>query len=82
MTSGVLEFHSRKAIMLGDYRLTTVWTMACIGSGRLCARVEKWCHLGHSIQVRRKTSTYVRIKQFGVQPFTRTLIQSCQVSAK
>jgi hypothetical protein len=56
--------------------------MACIRSGRLCAHVEKWCQLGHSIQVRRKISTYVRIKQFGVQPFTRTLVQNCQVSVK
>lgn len=80
--SACRSFHSRNAVMLGDYRLTTVWTMACIGSSRLCTRLEKWCQLGHSIQVRRKTSTFVRIKQFGVQPFTRTLVQSCQVSVK
>ncbi|XP_069681823.1 all trans-polyprenyl-diphosphate synthase PDSS1 [Periplaneta americana] len=67
--------------MLGDHCLTTVWTMACIGSGRLCARVEKWCQLGHSIQARRKASTCVRIKHFDVQPVTRTLVQSCQSRA-
>ena len=78
----VPEFHSRNAVMLGDFRLTTVWTMACISSGRLCTRVEKLCQLGHNVQARRKMSTYVKIKQFCVQPFTRPLVQSCQVSEK
>ncbi|KAJ9573751.1 hypothetical protein L9F63_008875, partial [Diploptera punctata] len=64
--------------MLGDFRLTTVWAMACISSGRLCARVEKLCQLGHNVQPKRKISSYVKIKQFCVQPLTRPLVQNCQ----
>ncbi|KAK7872189.1 hypothetical protein R5R35_001750 [Gryllus longicercus] len=51
--------------------------MACIGSGRLCARVEKLCLLGQVTQIRRKTN-YARLKQFTTQPSARTFVQSCQ----
>lgn len=56
--------------------------MACLGSGRLCARgVEKLCQIGQKTQVRRKPSAaFVRIKEIGIQPLSRTLVQHCQVS--
>lgn len=70
--------------MLGDHRFIAVCTMACVGSGRLCARgVEKLCQLGQKTQVRRKPSAaFVRIKEIGIQPLTRTLAHNCQVSSK
>lgn len=68
--------------MIGDRRFITVCTMACLGSGRLCARgVEKLCQIGQKTQVRRKPSAaFVRIKEIGIQPLSRTLVQHCQVS--
>ncbi|GLV41305.1 qless [Carabus blaptoides fortunei] len=51
--------------------------MACIGSGRLCARVqEKLCQLGQTAQIKGKAS-YVRNK-IGFQSVTRNLYQQCQ----
>ncbi|CAH0771613.1 unnamed protein product [Bemisia tabaci] len=63
--------------MLSDRKFIIVCTMACIGSGRLCARgVEKLCQLGQTTQVRRKSSAaFVKIKQIGIQPLSRTLLQ-------
>ncbi|XP_025832400.1 decaprenyl-diphosphate synthase subunit 1 isoform X1 [Agrilus planipennis] len=44
---------------------TTVLTMACLGSARLCVRVqEKLCQLGHLSQITRNNSTCVRSKGF------------------
>ncbi|KAE8738980.1 hypothetical protein FOCC_FOCC015525, partial [Frankliniella occidentalis] len=51
--------------------------MACLGSVRLCARVEKLCQIGQNAQVRRKASS-VRLKQFVDQPLTRSALKSCQ----
>lgn len=52
--------------------------MACIGSGRLCARVqEKLCQLGQTAQIKGKAPSYLRNK-FGFQPATRNLYQQCQ----
>jgi decaprenyl-diphosphate synthase subunit 1 len=63
---------------IGDYRLTTVLTMASIGSGRLCARVqEKLCQWGQSTQFRREASSCVRTK-FGLQTSLRKVPQERQ----
>ncbi|XP_046410678.1 all trans-polyprenyl-diphosphate synthase PDSS1 isoform X1 [Neodiprion pinetum] len=56
--------------------------MACIGSGRLCARVEKLCQFGHFTQVRRKVSTAcVRFRQ-DIPQSGSTLVQHCQNGAR
>lgn len=69
--------------MLSDRKFIIVCTMACIGSGRLCARgVEKLCQLGQTTQVRRKSSAaFVKIKQIGIQPLSRTLLQKVSQSS-
>ncbi|XP_063218090.1 all trans-polyprenyl-diphosphate synthase PDSS1 [Bacillus rossius redtenbacheri] len=67
--------------MFGDRRLTTVWTMACIGSGRLCARVEKLCQLGHNLQARRKAS-FVKFKELNLHQNARILPESCQAGRR
>ncbi|XP_011694039.1 PREDICTED: decaprenyl-diphosphate synthase subunit 1 [Wasmannia auropunctata] len=54
--------------------------MACIGSSRLCARVERLCQFGHFAQLRRKVSTTTCVKSRPVIP-ARTdgaLLQHCQ----
>lgn len=63
---------------VSNHRLTIVLTMACLGSSRLCVRVqEKLCHLRQSPQVRRKTYACARFK-FGISP-PRTLLRDTQV---
>ncbi|RLU21586.1 hypothetical protein DMN91_005959 [Ooceraea biroi] len=53
--------------------------MACIGSGRLCAHVEKLCQFGHFTQLRRKVSTTTCVKSRPVISRTSgTLLQRCQ----
>lgn len=42
--------------------LTIVPAMACIGSSRLCAHVERLCQFGHFAQLRRKVSTTTCVK--------------------
>lgn len=53
--------------------------MACLGSVRLCARVEKLCQIGQNAQVRRKASS-VKLKQFVDLPLTRSAVKSCQTA--
>ncbi|KAK0173162.1 hypothetical protein PV328_006401 [Microctonus aethiopoides] len=59
--------------------LTPVFAMACIGSSRLCARVEKLCQQsGHFvILTRRITSSRVKFHQ-EVQNPVNTLVQQCR----
>ena len=55
--------------------------MACLSSGRLCIRgFEKLCFLSQNSQLKRKSAAYVRVKEIGIQPIARTLVQNCQVS--
>ncbi|XP_071629765.1 all trans-polyprenyl-diphosphate synthase PDSS1 [Temnothorax longispinosus] len=54
--------------------------MACIGSSRLCARVERLCQYGHFAQLRRRVSTTACVKS---RPATTratggALLQPCQ----
>lgn len=59
---------------------TIVFAMACIGSSRLCVRVERLCQFGHFAQLRRKVSTMTCVKSRPV--ISRTgdaLLQHCQV---
>lgn len=66
-------------LAVGDHRVTIVLAMACIGSSRLCARVqEKLCQWGQLPQFRRRASSCVRTK-FGFQPLVRNLVQDTQV---
>lgn len=59
-------------------RAKAVLTMACFGSGRLCARVQsKLCQWGQS-QVRRNKATYVSDK-FGFKPLLRNILHETQV---
>ncbi|XP_012283253.1 decaprenyl-diphosphate synthase subunit 1 isoform X1 [Orussus abietinus] len=52
--------------------------MACIGSGRLCARMEKLCQFGHFGQFRRKVSTSsVKLRRDVQQP-SAVFVQRCQ----
>ncbi|XP_036143306.1 decaprenyl-diphosphate synthase subunit 1 [Monomorium pharaonis] len=58
--------------------------MACIGSSRLCARVERLCQFGHFAQLRRRVSTTACVKSRPV--ITRmtgdtSLLQHCQNKA-
>lgn len=54
--------------------------MACIGSSRLCAHVEKLCQFGHFTQLRRKVSTTTCAKSRPVLSRTSgALLQRCQV---
>ncbi|KAG5312130.1 DPS1 synthase, partial [Acromyrmex insinuator] len=46
--------------------LTIVLAMACIGSSRLCAHVERLCQFGHFAQLRRKVSTTTCVKSRSV----------------
>jgi len=64
--------------------LTIVLAMACIGSSRLCARVERLCQFGHFAQLRRKVSTTTCVKSRPVIS-ARTagaLLQHCQVRCR
>lgn len=70
-------------LWLGDPGCSSVLNMACISTGRLCARVERFCQFGHSIQVRKKTSVgSTKLIQFGFQQSSRALTQGCQVRYK
>lgn len=59
--------------------LTIVFAMACIGSSRLCARVEKLCQFGHFGQLRRKVSTTCVKSRPGAARASNMLFQHCQV---
>ncbi|XP_071453245.1 all trans-polyprenyl-diphosphate synthase PDSS1 [Hetaerina americana] len=66
-------------LWLGDSGCSSVLNMACISTGRLCARVERFCQFSHSIQVRKKTTIgSTKLIQFGFQPSSRSLTQGCQ----
>ncbi|XP_011633789.1 decaprenyl-diphosphate synthase subunit 1 [Pogonomyrmex barbatus] len=53
--------------------------MACIGSSRLCAHVERLCQFGHFAQLRRKVSTTTCVKSRPVNPRTsNALLPHCQ----
>ncbi|XP_018051649.1 PREDICTED: decaprenyl-diphosphate synthase subunit 1 [Atta colombica] len=54
--------------------------MACIGSSRLCAHVERLCQFGHFAQLRRKVSTTTCVKSRSVlsSRTSGTLLQNCQ----
>lgn len=59
---------------------TTVLAMACIGSSRLCAHVEKLCQYGHFTQLRRKVSTTTCAKSRSVDSrLSGALLKHCQV---
>lgn len=64
----------------GDRRLNfiLVYNMACLGTGRLCARVEKLCSLGKNGPVKRKTLSFVTNIVNNNQP-TRSTFHSFQV---
>lgn len=51
----------RDMFQYGDRRLNfvVVYNMACLGTGRLCARVEKLCSLGKNGPVKRKNLNIV-----------------------
>ncbi|KAG5317783.1 DPS1 synthase, partial [Pseudoatta argentina] len=57
--------------------------MACIGSSRLCAHVERLCQFGHFAQLRRKVSTTTCVKSRSVlsSRTSGTLLQHYQKSA-
>lgn len=68
-----------RAMIVCD-QFITVLTMACLGSSRLCARVQEkiLCQFTQAIPLRRKAVTLVKIKPHGFQ-LSRSLVQSCQV---
>ncbi|XP_015588460.1 decaprenyl-diphosphate synthase subunit 1 [Cephus cinctus] len=56
--------------------------MACVGSSRLCARVEKLCQFGQFAQFRRKVSTTcVKFRQEFQQP-AKTVVQHCKTDSR
>lgn len=60
--------------------LTIVRAMACIGSSRLCARVERLCQFGHFAQLRRRVSTATCVKSRpAVTRAAGAFLQHCQV---
>ncbi|XP_014467722.1 PREDICTED: decaprenyl-diphosphate synthase subunit 1 [Dinoponera quadriceps] len=62
--------------------LTTVLAMACIASGRLCARAEKLCQFGHFAQLRREVTTTTCAKsRLAVGRTCGALLQRCQSKA-